>query len=306
MSCRRWARPRWPSSGPPPSGPARRHGRAKSGWTAGAARASTTRCRRSARRRPGRPATPARARRSRCWTPASTRRTRTSPTRSPGAQNFTDSDDRPTTSSGTARTSPRPSPAAAPRRRQVPGCRAGCQAAQRQGARRLRRRPGVVDHRRHGVGRGQRRRRGQHEPRRRVPERRHRPDVAGGQPAHRARPARCSWSPPATPARRESVGSPGAADAALTVGAVDRDDELAEFSSRGPRWGDGAIKPDITAPGVDIVAAKAAHGADRRPGRRRLRVAVRHLDGRPARRRRGGDPRRAAPGLGRGRSSRRR
>ncbi|OLF19102.1 S8 family peptidase [Actinophytocola xanthii] len=58
----------------------------------------------------------------------------------------------------------------------------------------------------------------------------------------------------------ESITAPGAADAALTVGAVDREDELAEFSSRGPRWGSGAIKPDITAPGVDIVAAKAAHG----------------------------------------------
>jgi subtilisin family serine protease len=58
----------------------------------------------------------------------------------------------------------------------------------------------------------------------------------------------------------ESVSTPGTADAALTVGAVDRDDELAEFSSRGPRWLDGAIKPDITAPGVDIVAAKAADG----------------------------------------------
>ncbi len=58
----------------------------------------------------------------------------------------------------------------------------------------------------------------------------------------------------------ESVSSPGAADAALTVGAVDRDDQLAEFSSRGPRWEDGAIKPDITAPGVDIVAAKAKNG----------------------------------------------
>ncbi|MGB3444261.1 MAG: S8 family serine peptidase [Actinophytocola sp.] len=55
----------------------------------------------------------------------------------------------------------------------------------------------------------------------------------------------------------ESVSSPGAADAALTVGAVDRNDQIAEFSSRGPRWEDGAIKPDITAPGVDIVAAKA-------------------------------------------------
>ncbi|WP_234389091.1 S8 family serine peptidase [Streptomyces sp. AS58] len=55
-----------------------------------------------------------------------------------------------------------------------------------------------------------------------------------------------------------TVGSPGAADAALTVGAVDRDDSLAAFSSRGPRFGDKAIKPDITAPGVGIVAARAA------------------------------------------------
>ncbi|MEU4093250.1 S8 family serine peptidase [Streptomyces sp. NPDC026673] len=55
-----------------------------------------------------------------------------------------------------------------------------------------------------------------------------------------------------------TVGSPGAADAALTVGAVDRDDSLAPFSSRGPRYGDKAVKPDITAPGVGIVAARAA------------------------------------------------
>jgi subtilisin family serine protease len=53
------------------------------------------------------------------------------------------------------------------------------------------------------------------------------------------------------------VGSPGTADAALSVGAVDVEDELAEFSCRGPRAGDSAIKPDITAPGVDIVAARA-------------------------------------------------
>ncbi|MET0136563.1 MAG: S8 family serine peptidase [Kibdelosporangium sp.] len=52
-------------------------------------------------------------------------------------------------------------------------------------------------------------------------------------------------------------GTPAAADAALTVGAVDSTDALAPFSSRGPRLGDFAIKPDITAPGVDIVAAKA-------------------------------------------------
>ncbi|GAA3464829.1 S8 family serine peptidase [Saccharothrix longispora] len=58
----------------------------------------------------------------------------------------------------------------------------------------------------------------------------------------------------------ETIGSPAAAEHALTVGAVDRADGLAGFSSRGPRRGDGAIKPDITAPGVDIVAAKAANG----------------------------------------------
>ncbi|MEU4472348.1 S8 family serine peptidase [Micromonospora sp. NPDC023888] len=55
-----------------------------------------------------------------------------------------------------------------------------------------------------------------------------------------------------------TVGAPGAAAAALTVGAVDRDDNLAEFSSRGPRVGDNGLKPEITAPGVGIVAARAA------------------------------------------------
>ena len=55
-----------------------------------------------------------------------------------------------------------------------------------------------------------------------------------------------------------TVGSPGTAEAALTVGAVGRDERLASFSSRGPRLGDNAVKPDITAPGVGIVAARAA------------------------------------------------
>ncbi len=56
--------------------------------------------------------------------------------------------------------------------------------------------------------------------------------------------------------RPETIGSPGSAEASLTVGAVDRNDGIAPFSSRGPA-ADGAVKPDITAPGVDIVAAEA-------------------------------------------------
>jgi subtilisin family serine protease len=63
-----------------------------------------------------------------------------------------------------------------------------------------------------------------------------------------------------------TVASPSTADAALSVGAVDRDDSLAPFSSRGPRTGDYAIKPDITAPGVGIVAARSKDSQIGNPG----------------------------------------
>ncbi|NEB74194.1 S8 family serine peptidase [Streptomyces sp. SID14478] len=55
-----------------------------------------------------------------------------------------------------------------------------------------------------------------------------------------------------------SIGSPGAADAALTVGAVDAADQAAYFTSQGPRLGDNALKPDVSAPGVDILAARSS------------------------------------------------
>ena len=54
-----------------------------------------------------------------------------------------------------------------------------------------------------------------------------------------------------------TITSPGWANEALTVGAVNSEDALANFSSRGPRLGDYGIKPDLTAPGVQIIAARA-------------------------------------------------
>ncbi|MEU0091442.1 S8 family serine peptidase [Kribbella sp. NPDC006257] len=56
----------------------------------------------------------------------------------------------------------------------------------------------------------------------------------------------------------QTVSSPAAADDALAVGNLQRDGSLNDTSCRGPRKGDGALKPEISAPGTDIVAAKAA------------------------------------------------
>ncbi|MEV5965668.1 S8 family serine peptidase [Kribbella sp. NPDC051952] len=61
------------------------------------------------------------------------------------------------------------------------------------------------------------------------------------------------------------INSPGSAAAALTVGAVDRDDAIAPFSSRGPVPGATTIKPDVTAPGVGIVAARSSEATTGEP-----------------------------------------
>ncbi len=53
-----------------------------------------------------------------------------------------------------------------------------------------------------------------------------------------------------------TISTPALADAALAVGAVDATDTLAEFSSTGPAL-DGGIKPEVTAPGVDVIAARS-------------------------------------------------
>lgn len=59
-----------------------------------------------------------------------------------------------------------------------------------------------------------------------------------------------------------TIGSPGNAPSAITVGALDdkgtperEDDTIAYFSSRGPSRIDKSEKPDILAPGVNITAA---------------------------------------------------
>ncbi|MET9853190.1 S8 family serine peptidase [Streptomyces sp. NPDC006450] len=54
-----------------------------------------------------------------------------------------------------------------------------------------------------------------------------------------------------------TVSSPGCAPSVLTVGAVDRDDATASFSSRGPAGLNHTLKPEIAAPGVGISAAAA-------------------------------------------------
>ncbi|MER5965614.1 S8 family serine peptidase [Streptomyces sp. NPDC002057] len=54
-----------------------------------------------------------------------------------------------------------------------------------------------------------------------------------------------------------TVSSPGCAPSVLTVGATDRDDSTAYFSSRGPTIVTHTLKPEIAAPGVAISAAAA-------------------------------------------------
>ncbi|MFJ7962941.1 S8 family serine peptidase [Streptomyces sp. NPDC096324] len=61
---------------------------------------------------------------------------------------------------------------------------------------------------------------------------------------------------------RGTVSTPGCAPKALTVGAIDRHDRTASFSSRGPSADGMSAKPDIASQGIDVVAAKAGGRGD--------------------------------------------
>ena len=126
-------------------------------------------------------------------------------------------------------------------------------------------------------------------------QRRHRPDGPRRRLAQRVDAARCSSSRPATTAGSAASARPAPRIRALTVGAVDGADERAYFQDMGPRLGDAVVKPEIVAPGVDVLAARSSASERRRS----LRLAVRHVDGHPARRRRSRDHRAAAPRLDR-------
>ncbi|MFD7949171.1 S8 family serine peptidase, partial [Streptomyces sp. NPDC059744] len=58
--------------------------------------------------------------------------------------------------------------------------------------------------------------------------------------------------------RPHSIGAPAAAPSALTVGSITKQGGMSSFSSQGPAVTDGGVKPEITAPGSAITAARAA------------------------------------------------
>ena len=269
-----------------------------SGWTGGSRPRWTTACRRSARPRPGRPAATARASRSRCSTPASTPDHPDLAGRIGEAQNFTGSGER---GDGHGHGTHVASTIARHRRRL--GRHAQGRRARRAACWSARCSTTAAPATSRGSSRAWS---GPSSPAPKVvsmslggdADRRQRPDEPGGQRADRRdrRAVRHRRRQRGRGAYRRLTGR---GRAALTVGAVDRDDNLADFSSRGPRLGDNGLKPEITAPGVGIVAARAAGTTMGTPVDDALHDGVGHLDGHPARGGRGRDPGPGPPGLDR-------
>ncbi|MEE2924996.1 MAG: S8 family serine peptidase [bacterium] len=68
--------------------------------------------------------------------------------------------------------------------------------------------------------------------------------------------------------RPGTVGAPGAYKESITIGATDSQDKIARFSSRGPVTfqGETYIKPDVSAPGVNVYSAKNGGGYQKMSG----------------------------------------
>ena len=64
----------------------------------------------------------------------------------------------------------------------------------------------------------------------------------------------------------ETIGAPGSAEEAFTVGSVDDPSGyLSYFSSQGPLTRSGAMKPNVTGPGNDVTAARSADSSGEGP-----------------------------------------
>lgn len=57
-----------------------------------------------------------------------------------------------------------------------------------------------------------------------------------------------------------TIDTPGVAESALTVGAAEEAGRPLMFSGNGPTWGTYRSKPDMTAPGIEIMGARAGGG----------------------------------------------
>ena len=78
--------------------------------------------------------------------------------------------------------------------------------------------------------------------------------------------------------RPKTVGAPGGYKEVISIGATDAQDEIANFSSRGPVEFDGDlyIKPDLSAPGVNVYSAKPGGGYQNMSG---TSMATPHIAG---------------------------
>lgn len=73
-----------------------------------------------------------------------------------------------------------------------------------------------------------------------------------------------------------SIGAPGNAPEAITVGATDNADLVAPFSGRGPSFYEGEQKPELSAPGAEVKSTVSTSGYERASG---TSMAAPHVTG---------------------------